>query len=172
MHCTKAEVCSVDSPLDKTFPVLGWVGWDWNVLYCSRQNLESSDDGSVSTLSVLDADWSVITKYRGVFDLMNINELKFTNYSYCWLPAHLLCAGADQLLTSDINPSDFYVSKCSTSIHIAHIQTVLTKHIEVSALGHKMWQFINSFLQSYRLLIFLFTLVNLTVSFNSLLEAL
>ena len=30
-----------------------------------------------------------------------------------------------------------YVSKCSTSIQIPHIQTVLTKHIEVNALGHK-----------------------------------
>ena len=40
---------------------------------------------------------------------------------------------------------------------IPHSQTVLTKHIEVAALGHKMWQFINCFLQSYMLLIFLFT---------------
>ena len=40
-----------------------------------RQNLENSDDGSVGTLAVLDADWSVIIKYRGVFDLMNIHEL-------------------------------------------------------------------------------------------------
>ena len=45
------------------------------ILYCSRQNLESSDDGSVGMLSVLDADWSVIIKYGGVFDLMNIDEL-------------------------------------------------------------------------------------------------
>ena len=46
-----------------------------NCWCCSCQNLESSDDGSMGTLAVLDADWSVITKYRGVFDLMNINEL-------------------------------------------------------------------------------------------------
>ena len=50
-----------------------------------------------------------------------------------------------------------YVSKCSASIQIPHIQTVLTKHIEVAALGRKMWQFINCFLQSYMLLIFLFS---------------
>ena len=31
-----------------------------------------------------------------------------------------------------------YVSKCSTSIHIPHIQIVLTKHIVVATLGHKM----------------------------------
>ena len=30
-----------------------------------------------------------------------------------------------------------YVSKCSASIQIPHIQTVLTKHIEVADLGHK-----------------------------------
>ena len=56
--------------------VLGWVGWDWNVLLsCSRRNLEESGDGRVGTLVVLDADWSVITKYGRFFDLMNINEL-------------------------------------------------------------------------------------------------
>ena len=37
----------------------------------------------------------------------------------------------------------FYVSKCSASIQIPHIETILTKHIEVAALGHKMRQFIN-----------------------------
>ena len=42
---------------------------------CSRQNLKSSDDGSVGTLAVLVAHWSVITRYRGVFELMNFNEL-------------------------------------------------------------------------------------------------
>ena len=42
---------------------------------CSAKNLENCDDGSVGTLSVLGADWSVVIKYRGVFDLMNINEL-------------------------------------------------------------------------------------------------
>jgi len=31
--------------------------------------------------------------------------VKFISYSYRWLPAHLPRAGADQLLTSDINPS-------------------------------------------------------------------
>ena len=67
-------------------------------MYCSRQNLESGDDGSVSTLSVLDADWSVITKYRGVFDLMNINDLSLS------IPV-TVGPHSDQLLTSDINPS-------------------------------------------------------------------
>ena len=51
--------------------------WNWKCLYCFRQNLESSDDGSVGMLSVLDADWSVVTKYGGVFDLMNIDELSY-----------------------------------------------------------------------------------------------
>ena len=31
-----------------------------------------------------------------------------------------------------------YVSKCSASVQIPLIQTVLTKHIKVDALGHKM----------------------------------
>ena len=31
-----------------------------------------------------------------------------------------------------------YVSNCSTSIQIPHIQTVLTKHTEVAAVSHKM----------------------------------
>ena len=31
-----------------------------------------------------------------------------------------------------------YVSKCSASIQIPHIQTVLTKHIKAANLGHKM----------------------------------
>ena len=43
------------------------------------------------------------------------------------------------------------------SVQIPHIQTVLTKHIELAALGPKMRQFINCFLQSYMLLTFLFT---------------
>ena len=55
----------------------GWVGTE-NCLCCSCQNLESSDDGSMGMLALLDADWSVITKYRGVFDLMNINELSLS----------------------------------------------------------------------------------------------
>ena len=33
-----------------------------------------------------------------------------------------------------------YFSKCSASIQIPHIQTALTKHIQVAALSHKMWQ--------------------------------
>ena len=66
------------------------------------QNLESSDDGSVGMLAVLDADWSVITKYRGIFDFMNIS--KFISSATIGRP--LSChVGADQLLTSDINPS-------------------------------------------------------------------
>ena len=74
---------------------------------CSLRNLKINDDGSVGTLSELDADWSVITKYRarGIFDLMDINKLSLS------VPATvgrlLRCfAEADQLLTSDINPSD------------------------------------------------------------------
>ena len=31
-----------------------------------------------------------------------------------------------------------YVSKCSASIQIPHIQMVLTKHIKAADLGHKM----------------------------------
>ena len=50
-----------------------------------------------------------------------------------------------------------YVSKCSTSIQIPYVKTELTKHIKAAALGHKMWQFINRFLQRYVLVIFLFT---------------
>ena len=70
----------------------------------SRQNLESSDDGSVGMLAVLDADWSVITKYRGVFDFINISELSSSLPATIGRP--LIChTGADQLLTSDINPS-------------------------------------------------------------------
>ena len=33
---------------------------------------------------------------------------------------------------------EHYASKCSTSMQIPHIQTVLTKHTEAAALGHKM----------------------------------
>ena len=78
---------------------------------CSRQNLENSDDGSVGTLAVLEADWSVITKYRGVFDLMDINELSLSVIATVGCPLSC-CAGADQLLTSDINPS--IVTRTST----------------------------------------------------------
>ena len=56
--------------------------------------------GAWATLAVLDADWSVITKYGGVFDLMNINELSLSVPATVGRP--LICA--DQLLTSDINP--------------------------------------------------------------------
>ena len=74
------------------------------MLFPITENPESSDDVSVGMLAVLDADLSDITKYRGVFDHMNINELSLS------VPAtvgHLLSwrVGADQLLTSDINPS-------------------------------------------------------------------
>ena len=69
-----------------------------NILCCSCWNLEGSDDGSVGTLAVLDADWSVITRSGGVFDLMNINELSL---SVPVTVGHTLscCMGADQLLT-------------------------------------------------------------------------
>ena len=51
-------------------------------------------------LVVLYADWSVITKYGGFFDLMNINELSRS------VPATFICrVGTDRLLTSDTNPS-------------------------------------------------------------------
>ena len=71
---------------------------------CSCPNLENSDDGSVGTLAAIDADWSVITKYGGVFDIMNINEFSLSVPATVGRPlsSH---AGADQLLTSDINPS-------------------------------------------------------------------
>ena len=75
----------------------GWVGTE--IIWChSCQNPESSDDGSVGTLPVLDADWSVITKHRGIFDLMNINELSL---SVPVTVGHALScrSGTDQLLT-------------------------------------------------------------------------
>ena len=60
----------------------------------------------MGTLSVLDAHWSVISKYGGVFefDLMNNSELSL---SVTAAVGHLLIcsAGTDQLLISDINPS-------------------------------------------------------------------
>ena len=58
----------------------------------------------MGTLAVIDADWSVITKYRGVFDLMNINELSLPVPAAVGHPLSC-CTGTDQLLTSDINPS-------------------------------------------------------------------
>ena len=85
----------------------GWVG---------TENI-CSDDGSVGTLAVLDVGWSVITKYRGVFDLMNINELSLSVPATVGRP--LICrAGADQLLTSDINPS--VVTRTFTVNHVDH----------------------------------------------------
>ena len=75
-----------------------------NILCYSCWNLEDSDDGSVGALAVLDADWSVITRSGGVFDLMNISELCLS------VPAAVGCllsyrAGTEQLLTPGINPS-------------------------------------------------------------------
>ena len=46
----------------------------------------------------------VITKYRVVFDLMNINELSLSVSATVGHPLSC-CAGADKLLTSNINPS-------------------------------------------------------------------
>ena len=81
----------------------GWVGAETNWC-CSRQHLESCGDRNVGTPAVLDADWSVITKHRGVFDLMNINEFSLSVPATVGRP--ISCrAGADQLLTSDLNPS-------------------------------------------------------------------
>ena len=121
---------------------LGWRVGTENIWCCPRQNLENSDDGSMGTLAALGADWSAITKCGGVFELMNINELRLSVTATIGRP--LICrAGTDRLLTSHINPSvnchkDFYVSKCSASIQIPHTETVLTKHIKVADLGHKM----------------------------------
>ena len=75
----------------------GWVGTEM-IWCCSRQNPESSDDGSVGTLAVLDADWSVITRSGGVFDLMNIHELRLSVTATVGRP--LICrVGTDRLLT-------------------------------------------------------------------------
>ena len=71
---------------------------------CSAKNLENCDDGSVGTLTVLGADWSVITKCTGVFDLININGLSLSVVAIVGCPL-ICCVGTDQLLTSDINPS-------------------------------------------------------------------
>ena len=57
----------------------------------------------MGTLSVLDADGSVLTKYRGVFDLTNIHELSLSVTATVGC-LFISCVGADQLLTSDINP--------------------------------------------------------------------
>ena len=123
VHCTKAKMRGVNSPLDKTLSVLGWVGWDWIFVCRSHQNLESSDDGSVGMLSVLGADWSVVTKYRGVFDLMNINELSLSVTATVGHP--LICrAGADQLLTSDINAS--FVTRTFMSASVPQAYRFLT----------------------------------------------
>ena len=73
-------------------------------MFCSCQNLESSDDGNVGTLAVIYADWSIITKYRWVFDLMNINELSLSVTATVGRPFGCR-AGTDRLLTSDITPS-------------------------------------------------------------------
>ena len=72
------------------------------------------------------------------------------NCDPCWT---LFGAGPSQETNAEMDDEIIciYVSMCSASIPIPHIQTVLTKHIEVAALGHKMWQFINCFLQSYTL---------------------
>ena len=50
------------------------------------------------------ADWSVISKFEGVFDLMHINE---SQWSFSATAGHLLscCVGKEELLTSDTNPS-------------------------------------------------------------------
>ena len=164
MHCTKVEMCGVDSPLDKTWPVLGWVGWDWNFLYCSHQNFKSSDD-------VLEADWSVINKYRRVFDCMNINELSLSVTAAVGSSAVCRRRPTSHFWHKSLCcHKDFYVSKCLASIQMPHIQTVLTKHIEVAALGHNMWQFITVSCKATCYLYF--SLLKLTISFSTLLEAL
>ena len=59
----------------------------------------------MGTRAVLDAHWSaVITKYRGVFDLMNINELRLSITATVGRPLSYRTS-AEQLLTSDRNPS-------------------------------------------------------------------
>ena len=71
-------------------------------------------------LAVLDADWSVITKYRGVFDFMNISELSSSLPAAIGRP--LSCrAGAEQLLTSD---KDFYISY-KTIYHLFVVVVIL-----------------------------------------------
>ena len=71
---------------------------------------------AVTMLAVLDTDLSFITKYGGVFDLMNINEFtlvfdlmninEFSVSVTTTVGRLLICrVGADQLLTSDITPS-------------------------------------------------------------------
>ena len=78
------------------------------------------------------------------------------NCDPCWI---LFGAGPSQETNAEMEDEIIciYVSMCSASIPIPHVQTVLTKHIKVATLVHKMWQFNNCFLQSYMLLIFLFT---------------
>ena len=99
----------------------GWVGTETDFLSsCSRRNLEESDDGRVGTLAVLDADWSVTTKYGGFFDIININELSQSIPATFGRP--ISCrVGTDQLLTSDINPSIYLsIYRCIyTDIYIS-----------------------------------------------------
>ena len=94
-------------------------------------------------LSVLDADWSVMSKYRGVFDLMNINELSLSVTATVGHP--LICrAGADQLLTSDINASFVTRTFMSASGGFSQAYKFTTfkqysqKYAKVAAQGHKM----------------------------------
>ena len=51
------------------------------------------------------------------------------------MPTYVVCACEIEKVSFYVI---LYVSKCSASVHIPLIQTVLTKHIEVDALGHKM----------------------------------
>ena len=90
----KARITGIDIEMEDKVELsvlinvlLGWVGWAWKRLCSSCQDLESNDDGSMSTLAVLHADWSVITKFGGVFHLMHINEVYTSvSSSYCWPP--------------------------------------------------------------------------------------
>ena len=57
---------------------------------------ESSDDGSKGTQSVLNADWSVVTKYGAVFDVIHINELLWASY-YQFELLLAICSAAAQV---------------------------------------------------------------------------
>ena len=86
---------------------------------CSRRNLGESGDGRVGTLAVLDADWSVTTKYGGFFDIININELSQSIPATFGRP--ISCrVSTDQLLTSDINPSVLTRTFMSASVPQAY----------------------------------------------------
>jgi len=84
-----------------TWAVLGWVGWDWKQLVLLPSEPWTQwwrERGHDS------CNRCRLVSLRGVFDLMNISELSVSVPAAVGNP--LICrAGADRLLTSDINPS-------------------------------------------------------------------